>query len=400
MGKHGWAGGHSGPSIRAMLSPRPDAAAPASLAQTHAGSFHSGSSAWIEPRFSPVKVAAVVQVLDELGVPSSLLLEGTGIAAHSLRDPDALTSTAQLYEVLRRAVALCPSPEIGVRAGQLLRITGYGMYGYALLCSPTLRDGMEMALRYHALANPLVPIRVLESGDTLMWVFPSLDDMDLPGLTPALYRVLIEMQMAIHVTLARDAMGAWCIPASAHFAWARPPHEALLGEALECPVHFGRPRCELHYPRAWLNRSPQWANAITAEHASRACAKLMESLEGSTTLSRRVYRELMRTPGRFPSIEAIAATLCMTGRTLRRRLQVEGTSYAELLGSVRRALAEDYLCATRMSIEDIASALAFSDARSFRHAFVRWTGRAPTDYRRGAAARAPVPQLVGAAANR
>ena len=43
-----------------------------------------------------------------------------------------------------------------------------------------------------------------------------------------------------------------------------------------------------------------------------------------------------------------------------------------------------------MTIDDIAAALSFSDARSFRHAFARWTGCSPSDWRRsGGAAHAP-----------
>lgn len=72
----------------------------------------------------------------------------------------------------------------------------------------------------------------------------------------------------------------------------------------------------------------------------------------------------------------------MTSRTLRRKLEAEDTSYGELLTSVRKTLAIDYLCTTTLSTEDIALALGFSDAVSFRHAFKRWTGRAPTEYRR------------------
>ena len=72
----------------------------------------------------------------------------------------------------------------------------------------------------------------------------------------------------------------------------------------------------------------------------------------------------------------------ITSRTLRRKLEAEGTSYSELLASVRKALAIDYLSTTTLSTEDIASTLGFSDAVGFRHAFKRWTGMTPSDVRR------------------
>lgn len=46
----------------------------------------------------------------------------------------------------------------------------------------------------------------------------------------------------------------------------------------------------------------------------------------------------------------------MTSRTLRRKLEAEGTSYSELLTNVRKALAVDYLATTMLSIEDVALA--------------------------------------------
>jgi AraC-like DNA-binding protein len=36
-----------------------------------------------------------------------------------------------------------------------------------------------------------------------------------------------------------------------------------------------------------------------------------------------------------------------------------------------------------MTNEEIASRLGYSDAANFRHAFVRWTGKAPREYRKG-----------------
>ncbi|MGB6055137.1 MAG: helix-turn-helix transcriptional regulator [Burkholderiaceae bacterium] len=89
----------------------------------------------------------------------------------------------------------------------------------------------------------------------------------------------------------------------------------------------------------------------------------------------------MQSPGRFPEIDAVARQLHMTGRTLRRKLQAQGVSYQSILTDVRRQLALGYLRKTRMSVEDIAAALGFSDAANFRHAFKKWTGRTPGEYR-------------------
>ena len=71
----------------------------------------------------------------------------------------------------------------------------------------------------------------------------------------------------------------------------------------------------------------------------------------------------------------------MTSRTLRRKLEAEGTSYSELLDGVRHALALDYLSTSTLSAADIASALGFSEVASFRRAFKRWTGSTPADLR-------------------
>jgi AraC-like DNA-binding protein len=96
-----------------------------------------------------------------------------------------------------------------------------------------------------------------------------------------------------------------------------------------------------------------------------------------------VTRLLVEDPGRFDDMETIAARMNITSRTLRRRLQAEGTSYLALLADVRCTLAKQYLSTTHMSIEDIAEALGFTEAANFRHAFRRWTGRRPGEFRSG-----------------
>ncbi|KWF63699.1 AraC family transcriptional regulator [Burkholderia pseudomultivorans] len=333
-------------------------------------------------RYSPVKLAVLVEVAAHAGLEPAAVLDGTGLDPAAVADPFTLTSSLQFLTAARNVTRRYAGTDLGVRVGRLLHASSYGMYGYAMLCSESLAHAFDSAVKYHQLANGMLAIRWVEQGDTASWLFPDQHQVALPDLDTPLYRFLIDMQFALHVTIIKDVMGAWCVPARAQFAQPRPPHAALLSDALECPVAFDQPHHMLSYPAAWLTRAPQLANPITAAQVSSHCARLLEEFRSQSGVTRRVYQELTRTPGQFPDIDAIADLLCMTSRTLRRKLEAEGTSYSELLTSVRKALAIDYLSTTTLSTEDIALTLGFSDAVGFRHAFKRWTGTTPSDVRR------------------
>jgi AraC-like DNA-binding protein len=334
-----------------------------------------------ETLYAPLKIAAVVRELSDAGHAADRILSGTGLHAEELANPNTRTSIEQLLIVCRNAIRFCHAPGLGLAIGRRLHVTSYGMYGYALLCAGTLRQAFDTAMRYHPLATPVMRIQWKEDHEKATWILSNYEDMHLPDLTPGLYRFFLEMQFAIHATLIKDIMGSWCLPARVSYVGTAPRHAELLSAVLECPVTFDSHRNELHYPVSWLDRMPQLANPITATQMSMACARLLEELKWQSGISRRVYHELTRTPGRFPDTEAIASTLCMTSRTLRRKLKAEGTSYNNLLASIRHALAEDYLKTTLLSTDDIAAALGFSDAASFRHAFKKWTGMTPNDCR-------------------
>jgi AraC-like DNA-binding protein len=72
----------------------------------------------------------------------------------------------------------------------------------------------------------------------------------------------------------------------------------------------------------------------------------------------------------------------LSERTLRRRLSEYDTSYLDLLDELRAALARKLLQRPDRSIDGIAEQLGFSDPSSFFHAFKRWTGSTPVQFRR------------------
>lgn len=339
-----------------------------------------------EKRYPPLRIAMAVQTLAAPGVDAASLLEGTGLSLPDIADSSTRVSSLQFLTVARNAVRLAAGDDAGLRVGLRMHASCYGMYGYALLCSETMRQAFDFAVRYYRLASGMVDLAWEETPGSAAWIIPTRAELPLPDLTADLYRFLLDLELAVLSTVVKDIMGAWCVPALATFTGPPPPHAHALALALECPLAFDAPRNELHYPSAWLERAPQLANPITAAEVSSTCARMLDAFKWESGITRRVYRELTVTPGRFPEIEEVAASLCMTSRTLRRKLEAEGASYSGLLDSVRSALAADYLRTTLLGLDEVAALVGFGDAASFRRAFKRWTGELPSR-RRGRATR-------------
>lgn len=340
------------------------------------------NTAAVESRvYSPAKLYAVVQAMHEFGVAASDVLVGTGLSVEDLSNPDTLTSSAQFLTASRNAVRLRPDTAVGLRAGQHLHASSIGMFGYALLCAESLRHAFDTGVRYHQLANTTMQVDWVLQGVDVVWQFSKHSQVTLDRLGAAHYRFLVDLQLACQVTTTRDIMGDWCVPTRVRMEGPAPSYAQEMAAVFDCPVAFDQGVNELHYPAAWLSLAPRLANPIAAAQASRSCAAMLEDLQRKSGVSSLVYGELTRMPGQFPDIEQVASALCMTSRTLRRKLDAENTSYSNLLDQVRQALAIDYLNTGYLQHDDIAAALGFSDVTNFRRAFKRWTGKTLGAYR-------------------
>lgn len=85
--------------------------------------------------------------------------------------------------------------------------------------------------------------------------------------------------------------------------------------------------------------------------------------------------------GTCPRFEEVAARLAVSQRTLRRHLRALGTSYRAILRDFRLELAVGWLGESRLSVEEIADRLGYTEASTFRSAFRRWTGFSPRTFR-------------------
>lgn len=81
------------------------------------------------------------------------------------------------------------------------------------------------------------------------------------------------------------------------------------------------------------------------------------------------------------NMEEAAQELHLTSRTLRRKLEDEGTTFQELKDHLRRDRAIHYLSQPSISIAQISRLLGFSQPSAFTRAFKQWAGVSPSLYR-------------------
>ncbi|MBS0334996.1 MAG: helix-turn-helix transcriptional regulator, partial [Proteobacteria bacterium] len=167
----------------------------------------------------------------------------------------------------------------------------------------------------------------------------------------------------------------------AHFGLPDSGYAELDSTRLGCPCLYDQVAHELYYPKAVLELAPQFANRLTHAWLRETCAELIGEPKANLSLTGEIYQRLMRAPHRAPGMDEIAQELGVTERTLRRRLTDEGARYADIADDVRRRLSLRYLTETRMTADDIAAKVGFTDTANLRRAVKRWTGRTLGEFR-------------------
>ena len=339
------------------------------------------SAGFAERLHSPAKMAAVVDALLERGVSADEALDGSEVSFDELHSPRTKISRNQLVRCYRNAIALSHDPHLPFTIGASVHLSAYGMYGYAMLCSTDFRRTMDFAIRYHQLATPLASISFEERDRLAIW---TVEPVLHPKIDSQLYRFVTELQIATHISLHRDIMGQSFRPREIGLTYPLSADFGITEAVAGCPIRFERATNQMVFDSTFLDEAPRLGNRTTYPAIVALCDDILEELASRTGAAGKVRKILLRDVANRPALEDVAKLLKTPSRTLRRQLRLQDTSFRKLSDELRVYVALRYLRDTRMTNEDIAFALGFSEAANFRHAFRRWTGKAPNDFRREA----------------
>tara|TARA_R100000935_G_scaffold58864_1_gene98774 strand:+ start:8330 stop:9424 length:1095 start_codon:yes stop_codon:yes gene_type:complete len=330
--------------------------------------------------FAPYKVATLIDTVEACRISAETVLNRTGLSLEEIRNPHTLTSVRQYLTACDNIIAAGAGLGVAFEVGSRLHLSAYGMYGYALMCSPTMREFFDFAVRYHLLATPTLRLGWRLEGDLAIWEFT---EIYREVMSNDLRNFLIRQQMMQNFTHVRDVAGEDRTPVRALFGLADDGTATEDERMLECPCFYDQPVHELHYPASILDQAPELGNRLTRAMLEDTCDRLIGQAKMTSGVAGEVYQLLMLAPNQFPSMESIALQIGMTERTLRRRLRGENRSYADIIDDVRKKLALEYLTTTRMSVDDIAWKIGFSDSSNLRRAVRRWTGQTINEVRQG-----------------
>lgn len=357
-------------------------------------------------RHSIIGLVEILKWMEQQGFSRESILLGTGIDDARLENTNETLSPEQELRFYSNLLRISDNPNVLLEAGFKLKLATYGIWGLALISSPTVRKAIELGIQFVDFTYTYNTIIFFEEDDTAgirITKAQELNELERPMIERDISAVYVLLQ---HLIQQDQPVEEICLSwpsdrqqdpdhhsnsanSSSNSNSNQEYYQALFG----CPVRFDECATELRFSKDCLDLELPQHNALALQLCMNQLEQTRSSLdtEGHSTddsegsdlnsskksTSESVRYYLSSTPLYRASMESCAQAMNMSSRNLRRKLEKECTSYQSILDEFRYALSDKYLSDTDMTLNDIAERLGYSDAANFSHAYKRWSGFAP-----------------------
>jgi AraC-like DNA-binding protein len=333
-----------------------------------------------EPTVSAGYAKALLDFAVGQGADASELLQRTGIEAEVLLDQDNRLPFARYVTLMRAAKALTGNPALALEFGADSDFRKWSVVGLISHASATMLEAAAQLNRYGGL---VVEVDIAGEGprygqimkDGELWM---VDRRANPDAFPE----LTESTWSRFICTSRENFPHATFALAAHVTHAEPAYRDVYDRLWRVPITFGSAWNAIKVHPAWpmlkIDGGNRYVFGVLAEKAD----ALLRELESSRSERGRVERLLMPMlhTGDI-GMEAIAAKLGVSRQTLYRNLKAEGVTFEQVLDELRQRMALDYLQARKVSVNETAYLVGFSDPAAFSRAFKRWTGVSPREAR-------------------
>jgi AraC-like DNA-binding protein len=316
---------------------------------------------------------------DRAGIAMHDLVHGTGLNPEDFAVP-GWRGPAEAMALLVRNIWASLDDEFMGYTGRCVRPGSFAFACELALEGADVADGLARAARFYNLLDAGIETRIGATAEGLEVAVR----FGQPARDPDHY--FGEFWMIIWHRLACWLAGETISLLSAEFDYPRP--QAYFEEfkyLFPCRHRFDggarRIVMDAHALHAPIRRTAAELEAMIAA----APLDIMTIPASDASVARQVRQLLTRGPDL--TIGELAAETRLSPHKLRRLLREEGANLVTIRENVRRDKAVRLLTASNATVEAIAEALGYAEARSFTRAFRHWTGRSPSEWRASAVRR-------------
>ncbi len=306
------------------------------------------------------------KAIESAGISRNDLASGMGLSLHQL---DRAVNQARRHR-----------PDVRLRLMKSLEAPDIGLQGFAAMSSDRVDKALEIALTYHDVTSDRYDLDLLIEKKQAI-IRPVIRTNYLRETVDIAEDSIAGMWRLLELFLGRGAKHEFQ-QASAHFDYPAPAYVDAYEAAFLCQFHFECDRTELRFPAEWLTRPVATANPAVAQLCHGMCERILGPRRRVVDAPDEVARLLLSRSGRrILALEEAAERMNMSSSQLRKRLYRAGTSYKRIVVDTRMTLARHYLETSRLSIQNIAYLLDYSEAAAFSRAFKRQFDVSPQQYR-------------------
>jgi AraC-like DNA-binding protein len=331
-----------------------------------------------QPTTSATTLRLFTEALEALRVDWRAMLRSCGIDPAQLAEPEARIPQDHFQRVWIAAREWTGDPCIGLHAGERIHAHAVNLFGYLMLSSTTLGDGLRRIARYQRVLTGVPWIAIDDSGAGVR-VRVGVERGD-----PEFRAIHAEYVAALVLQVLGWVSETKIEPREVRFEHEPRGELSEYRRFLRCPVRFSADRSELVLHAGTLDRPSIHADEALARVHEEFAERLLAS-EEEAEVTRRVQQAVAERLESSPrGLASVARLLGMSARTLQRRLAEEQTTFREVVEKLRRDLARDHLEQRRTPIAAVAYLTGFSDVSAFTRAVRRWFGRTPARLRQEA----------------
>src|ERR1035437_687326 len=329
----------------------------------------------IERTSSAAWLRGVAGMFEAEGLDPLALFAAARLDPKCLADPNARDAADGISVLWGLAVAQSGKPNLGLTRELAARFGNIDLVGYAMASSPTLLAGLQAMSNAMALVSDAATFSVEKSDHGYLLLLGHVGNKR-PVPRQRTEFGLLTLQMLCNWLTRRELK-----PLVVGFAFPLPQDLGPYLNAFQSELRFNQTTTFLLLKEEDLTMAlPSHNPTMLAMHEQLIADRLLDL--GTQGIAEQVRRHLMaRLKSGDPRREEIASLLCMTDRTLQRRLNAEQTCFKNLLEEVRVGLAQKYLADNRISLAQVSDLLGFVNQSNFFRACKRWFGMPPRLYR-------------------